>query len=119
MALDLLRTRKYEYLRNLTCGFAGQIPLVCCKQFGRNIPDISTDGSEVPPEVTSPKTPSTVTSPKTPPTVSTVSTTSTTEAAKLGSRLLTPPNCGFSNITNYKVVGGIPAKPRKSFFIHF
>lgn len=108
-ARNLLRTRNIALLQQLTCGFSGQNPLVCCKQLGRNVND-NTDRNpagevETNPDVTSPK-------PQTP---ITESFSRITEPIQQENGLLRPPNCGFTNITNYKVVGGSPAKAREFY----
>lgn len=123
-ALNLLRNRNYQLVQQLTCGFSGEIPLVCCQQFSRNVNgDGATDTTrgntgatpEIPPSPTPPTIvtvpPSRVT--ETPATRRTTAPpVTTTAASQSNSKLPSPPHCGLSNITNYKVVGGIPAKAR-------
>ncbi|CAH1153664.1 unnamed protein product [Phaedon cochleariae] len=100
--LRLLRTRSTdpdtaEYLRSSTCGYKGNIPMVCCPQAVSKSSLIEQQGNEAASngngggEGASPN--------------DIGKTIPETRA-----RLLDAPQCGFTNVTNYRVVGGVPAK---------
>lgn len=94
--LDVLRAQSgnpevRNYLRKSACGFLGTVPLVCCPQAQRGL----TTEQPAPVVQTTPPPPAPVVD-------------GTQE-------LLRPPNCGYSNISFPRVVGGIPAKLGKCF----
>lgn len=93
--IDLLRTQNSNpevrtYLRSSACGYVGKTPMVCCPQitskstptFLEEIGNSDNLGDDDSSEGKSNETTAT---------------------------LLSPPDCGYSNVSNPKVVGGIPA----------
>nr|XP_022915432.1 venom protease-like [Onthophagus taurus] len=93
--ITLLKTQNQNqeirnYLVRSVCGYSGNLPMVCCPQYGRSLPDTS----------------------------STSSTTPSTTTAKINDNLEdrssnslpTFPGCGLTNSTDFRVVGGTPAK---------
>jgi len=95
LLLNLLLTQSNNpqvrtYLRASTCGYIGRTPMVCCPQpKTRNVDPIILSST------------TTQTSP----------TGETTKAPPIDTpQLPRVPDCGFSNITNPRIVNGIPAK---------
>lgn len=104
--ITLLRTqsgnpRVRNYLQRSTCGFVGATPNVCCSSFRGQTS--SPNPNEVTPRTTN--TPS----PNTPVT----SAPKDTETYRLPSF----PECGLGNLTNGRIVGGIPAKLGTVFLV--
>ncbi|KAL3290209.1 hypothetical protein HHI36_023568 [Cryptolaemus montrouzieri] len=77
-------------LRKSVCGYEGNTPLVWCPAQRAKTPD--TNNNFVDPVTSAPQY------------------ESTTEQITRNAGLLRKPNCGFSNITNSRIVGGVPAK---------
>ncbi|KAJ8953228.1 hypothetical protein NQ318_015807 [Aromia moschata] len=79
-----------EYLRSSTCGYEGSTPMVCCPQSTvKSDPDVK-EGREID---------------------DSSDENTTTEGPKEPAEQPLPnvPDCGFSNVTNARVVGGQPA----------
>ncbi|CAH1103408.1 unnamed protein product [Psylliodes chrysocephalus] len=96
--IHLLRTRSRDpetvkYLRSSSCGYIAGIPMVCCPQ-DASINDLnSNEGLEERAKKHK----------------------DSSENSDVGK--LNGPKCGISNVTNYRVVGGVPAKLNEIPFI--
>ncbi|CAG9855116.1 unnamed protein product [Phyllotreta striolata] len=96
--IRLLRTRSRDadtvkYLRASTCGYDGNLPMVCCPQ-DASLNDLnSNEGLEE------------------------RAKKNKGDTENAGDAQLNGPQCGISNTTNYRVVGGVPAKLNEVPFI--
>ncbi|KAK9889211.1 hypothetical protein WA026_004490 [Henosepilachna vigintioctopunctata] len=98
--LTLLRTqssnpRVVALLRNSVCEYRGNVPIVCCPSVRAKNEDFNSNNGIVTDEPYREPQPQPQPQP---------------QPSLRNAGLLRKPECGFSNITNSRVVGGVPAK---------
>lgn len=120
--LRLLRTQSNvsqvrDYLLRSTCGYAGTTPLVCCPQPTRDNTNGATGFSTPRAETTTRSTQSTVKIVPTPPPVEPLPTESRENENRDQFKTTLPrdPDCGFSNVSKSRIVGGVNAQLGKLF----
>ncbi|KAJ8971378.1 hypothetical protein NQ317_008967 [Molorchus minor] len=99
--IELLRTQSSNesvrnYLRTSTCGYEGTTPMVCCPQTTPKGDSNENTSAE---------------------STTTKSEDDTRQGREKEAVLPISPECGFSNVTNSRVVGGMPAALVRMLFV--
>lgn len=94
------------FLLRSTCGYFGSTPLVCCQRGGRQLPNGNGNGNQQRPTVaTRPPVPIVTPSTSSPLVLPSPRPNQGTQQITLGR----PLECGYSNISSGRIVGGSPA----------